>query len=142
MLAYVDDGDELRSPLATGIYRALTSAAGFGKIIAMTNNEPIDMTATNDRRIALMREAKANTEVLVPGTAHRLPPRNRRSSVPPSGDQVRTWVISHYKGYAIFDPSQIEPEAHVQIWSGEDLIDTCGSVEEAHEIIDDFLIAP
>ncbi len=44
-------------------------------------NEPINMTATNDRRIAALREAKANTEVLIPGTARRLPPKNRRNSV-------------------------------------------------------------
>jgi hypothetical protein len=47
----------------------------------MTNNEPrIDMTATNDRRIAALRDAAATTERLIPGTARRLPPRPRTSN--------------------------------------------------------------
>lgn len=47
------------------------------------NNEPIDMTATNDRRIAILRaDALRLANPSMPPTVRRPPPKNRRNSVP------------------------------------------------------------
>lgn len=46
----------------------------------MTNNEPINMTASIDRRLA---ELRATPPIIMPGRkARRLPPKTRRNSVP------------------------------------------------------------
>ena len=46
----------------------------------MTNNEPINMTASIDRRIADLRATPA--PIMPDRKARRLPPRSRRNSVP------------------------------------------------------------
>ena len=49
----------------------------------MTNNEPINMTATIDRRIAQLRaDAEALRNPIMPTIIRRPPPKNRRNSVP------------------------------------------------------------
>jgi hypothetical protein len=46
-------------------------------------NEPINMTATNDRRLAQIRAEKAAYAApIMPSTIRRPPPRTRRNSVP------------------------------------------------------------
>lgn len=50
----------------------------------MTNNEPINMTATIDRRIAAIRAANAAyaNPIMPANSSARPAPRNRRNSVP------------------------------------------------------------
>ena len=49
----------------------------------MTNNEPINMTATNDRRLAAIRAEKvAYANPSLPPIVRRPAPRPRRNSVP------------------------------------------------------------
>jgi hypothetical protein len=47
------------------------------------NNEPINMTATNDRRLAIIRADAARLATpAMPSIIRRPPPKNRRNSVP------------------------------------------------------------
>lgn len=50
---------------------------------AMTNNERINMTANNDRRIADLRRIKEELAApIYPAIVRRPPPKTRRNSVP------------------------------------------------------------